>query len=49
MNIDLYECGSCEKKITGNLIASHGADHHDPAETKCWDCFGDQLDSLQTV
>lgn len=32
-------CGSCEKKITPNLIASFGSDHHDPDEMRCEDCF----------
>lgn len=37
--IDMYMCGHCDKKITPNLIASYGNDHHDPDEMACWDCF----------
>ena len=32
-------CGKCDKKITPNLIASFGNDHHDPDEVHCEDCF----------
>ena len=39
MEIELIPCGHCEKKITPNLIASFGADHDDPDEMYCWDCF----------
>ena len=38
--IEMYMCGSCEKKITPNLIASWGNDHHDPDEMRCEDCTG---------
>ena len=34
-------CGHCEKKITPNLIASFGSDHHDPDEIMCADCFSE--------
>lgn len=37
--IEMVMCGHCEKKITPNLIASFGADHHDPEEMSCRDCF----------
>lgn len=37
--IEMVMCGHCEKMITPNLIASFGADHHDPDEMSCWDCF----------
>ena len=36
--IEMVMCGSCEKKITPNLIASFGNDHHDPDEIRCEDC-----------
>lgn len=39
--IDMVMCGKCDKKITYNLIASFGNDHHDPDETMCADCFAD--------
>lgn len=38
--IEMVMCGHCEKKITPNLIASFGADHHDPDEIYCESCFG---------
>lgn len=42
--IELYMCGSCEKKITLNQIASWGNDHHDPDQMMCEDCFADACD-----
>lgn len=41
--IEMVMCGSCEKKITPNLIASFGADHHDPDEMMCADCFAGRI------
>lgn len=41
--IDLYMCGHCDKKITSNLIASFGNDHHDPDEMYCGDCFDEAV------
>jgi len=41
--IELVSCGSCEKKITPNLIASFGADHHDPDEMMCADCLAGSI------
>lgn len=43
MEIEMYMCGHCDKKITPNLIASFGNDHHDPDEMYCEDCFGGAL------
>jgi len=37
--IGMVMCGNCDKKITYNLIASWGTDHHDPSEIRCEDCF----------
>lgn len=42
-NIEMVMCGSCEKKITPNLIASFGANHHDPDEIMCEDCFAGRI------
>lgn len=41
--IEMVLCGHCDKKITPNLIASFGEDHHDPDEIYCDDCFGEAL------
>ena len=43
MNNELVECGHCENLIKPEDIASFGADHHDPAEMMCWDCFNGVL------
>ena len=43
MEIEMVMCGHCEKKITPNLIASYGADHYDPDEMHCEDCFNGQI------
>jgi MinD superfamily P-loop ATPase len=45
--IDLVHCGSCEKMITPNLIASFGADHHDPDQTMCESCFAGAIDTAE--
>lgn len=45
--IEMVMCGHCEKKITPNLIASFGADHHDPDETMCADCFAGAIDTAE--
>ena len=47
--IDLVMCGHCEKKITPNLIASFGADHHDPDETMCDDCFANACGAAEAM
>ena len=39
--VPMVMCGHCDKKITYNLIASFGADHHDPDEIHCEDCLGE--------
>lgn len=41
--IELVMCGNCEKKITPNLIASFGVDHHDPDEMMCANCFAGRI------
>ena len=41
--IEFASCGKCEKKITLNLIASFGADHHDSDEIMCEDCFAGRI------
>ena len=45
--IELVHCGSCEKMITPNLIASFGADHHDPDQTMCESCFAGAIDTAE--
>ena len=45
--IELVSCGHCEKMITPNLIASFGADHHDPDETMCESCFAGAIDTAE--
>jgi len=47
--IEMVMCGFCEKKITPNLIASFGADHHDPDEVHCEDCFGGAMDKADAM
>ena len=42
-NIEMVMCGHCEKKITPNLIASFGNDHHDPDEMMCESCFNGRI------
>lgn len=49
MEIKLYECGHCEKMITEDLIASWGADHHDPEEMMCGDCFNGVIARAELV
>ncbi len=44
MEIEMYMCGSCDTKITPNLIASFGNDHHDPDEMMCENCFAGACD-----
>ena len=45
--IEFAECGKCYKKITPNLIASFGADHHDPDQTLCESCFAGAIDTAE--
>lgn len=47
--IEMAMCGHCEKKITTNLIASFGADHHDPDEMMCADCFAGAMDKADAM
>lgn len=47
--IEMVMCGKCEKMITPNLIAAFGADHHDPEEMMCWDCFNGVLDKADVI
>lgn len=47
--IEMEMCGHCEKKITTNLIASFGADHHDPDEMMCADCFAGAMDKADAM
>jgi len=46
-NIELVMCGSCDTKITPNLIASFGNDHHDPDEMMCANCFAGACDRAE--
>lgn len=49
IKLDMTMCGHCDKKITYDLIASFGADHHDPDEMMCWDCFNGILDKADNM